>query len=313
VTSPLLRAVDPQLSGSGLSLGRFEAQGPLLVLVGAWGPLFESISGSRRLRGGRLELLAAPLEGAASRPDVGLLPRDAPLPPTWLARDVLVASAELLGDSRRTARRRARRTLERLGLGELGPKRVSRLRPGDQRALGVAIAALGEPAVLALEQPFAGLEPSEQASLASVLERALPGRAALIGVAELPGSPCEDALAAQANELLFVSEQRLVARGNYRELAARARSYRVVVGRSADALLSRLTEAGYEVRRMLTADLATIRVTDPGELGTVPLFRAALAADAPILELTALAFGEGGRAQTPAPDSAESGAGAAVK
>jgi hypothetical protein len=50
----------------------------------------------------------------------------------------------------------------------------------------------------------------------------------------------------------------------------------------------------------------------------VPLFRAALAADAPILELVALAFGDGvmaeaGMAQASAQDCAEVGPGAAVK
>jgi ABC-type multidrug transport system ATPase subunit len=319
VTPPLLRAVDPQLSGSGLSLGSFEVHGPLLVLVGAWGPLFELIAGKRRLRGGRLELGGAPLEGAAAQGRVGWLAREAPLPPTWLARDVLAASAELLGESRRGALRRARRTLEWLGLGELQDQRTSRLRPGDRRALGVAMAALGEPAVLALEQPLAGLEPSEQTFVASVLERALRGRAALIGVAELPGSPCEDALAAQSSDLLFVSDQRLVARGSYRELCARARSYRVVVQRSVDALSARLTEAGYAVRRMLTSDLTTLGVIDDKELGTVPLFRAALAADAPIIELVATSLGGAaafhgaaashGAGAVPAEDALEAGPG----
>ena len=223
---------------------------------------------------------------------VGWLARDAPLPPTWPARDVLAASAELLGDSRRAALRRARRTLEWLGLGELESKRVSRLGPGDRRALGVAMAALSEPAVLALEQPLAGLEPSEQTFVASVLERALPGRGALVSVAELPGSPCEDALAAE-QRTPFRLDQRLALRGSYRELCARARSYRVVVQRSVEALSSRLTAAGYVVRRMLTSDLATLIVVDDQELGTVPLFRAALAADAPIIELVATSLGGG--------------------
>jgi ABC-2 type transport system ATP-binding protein len=285
VTTPLLLCVDPLLSGSGLALGSVEAHGPVLVLVGAWGSLFELLSGVRRLRGGRLEIAGTSAENAAAHGSVGLVARDAPLPPTWTARDVLTASAELLGASRRSARSRARQALERLGLAELDDQRVSRLRPGELRALGIAMATLGEPPALALEQPFTGLEPSEQQRLAEVLERALPGRALLVSVPELPGSACEDALAAVSSELLFVSDQRLVARGSYRELFSRAKSYRVVVQRSVDALASRLTEAGYEVRRMSTADLAALRVTDERQLGSVPLFRAALEADAPIIEL----------------------------
>ena len=82
-----------------------------------------------------------------------------------------------------------------------------------------------------------------------------------------------------------MSDRRLVARTRFRELGARARSYRVTVRRPGDGLLSRLAEAGYEVRRMLTADVTTLLVTDPGGLGTLPLFGAALAEGTPIVEL----------------------------
>jgi ABC-type multidrug transport system ATPase subunit len=310
VTPPLLRSLgpelrwaDPQRSGAGLELGDFEASGPLIVLVGSWGPLFELFSGARRLAGGRLEVLGMSAEAAAVRGEVGLLPRDTELPPTWLARDVVVASAELLGESTRAAAGRARQTFERLGLSALAGKRLMRLRPAERRALAIAVAAVGEPPVLALQQPFSELEPSEQAFVAEVLGRALTGRAALVSVAELPGNPSEDALAAQSAELLFVSGERLVARGSYRELGSRTRSYRVVVKRSADTLLSRLTEAGYEVRPMLAAQVTTLSVTDREGLGTLPLFRAALAADAPIIELVAIGLGGvelGGPAPSPA-------------
>jgi ABC-2 type transport system ATP-binding protein len=295
VTEPLLEALDPRFSGAELALGSFGARGSLLVLVGAWAPLFELIAGSRSLAGGRLELAGRPAESAAARGDVGLARRDAPLPPTWSAHDVLTASAELLGDSRRQASARARQLMGELGLEGLAGKRPAVLRPAEWRALGVAAAALGSPPVLAIEEPFAGLEPSGQVYLDAVIGRALRGRAGLVSVGELPGSPSEDALAARSDELLFVSGQRLVARGSYRELSSRAKSYRLVVQHSADqhrvdALLARLGEAGYEVRRMSTADATTLWLADRAGLGTVPVFRAALAAEAPILELVPLAL-----------------------
>jgi ABC-type multidrug transport system ATPase subunit len=300
VTEPLLQSVDPRFSGADLALGSFGAHGSLLVLVGAWGPLFELIAGSRSLAGGRFELAGRPAEGAAARGDVGLARRDAPLPPTWSAHEVLTASAELLGDSRRKASARARQLMGELGLDGLAGKRPAALRPAEWRAIGVAAAVLGAPPVLAIEEPFAGLEPSGQAYLDAVIGRALRGRAGLVSVGELPGSPSEDALASRSDELLFVSGRRLVARGSYRELSSRAKSYRVVVQRSADrhsadqhrvdALLARLGEAGYEVRRMSTADATTLWLTDRAGLGTVPVFRAALAVEAPILELVPLAL-----------------------
>jgi hypothetical protein len=42
---------------------------------------------------------------------------------------------------------------------------------------------------------------------------------------------------------------------------------------------------------MLAAEVTTLSVTDREGLGTLPVFRAALAADAPIIELVAMGLG----------------------
>jgi ABC-type multidrug transport system ATPase subunit len=289
-SAPLLRSVSPRLSGAQLELGSFEANGPLIVLVGGWGPLFELLSGRRQLSDGQLEVGGAAAEAAAGRAGLGLMLRDAALPSSWTLGDVVVESARLLGSGRWRASRQARRVLEELGLRELAGKRLARLRPGEQRAGAIACATLGEPSVLALEEPLSGLEPTEQERVLGVLERACHGRQALVSVRELPGSASEAALAARSSELLFVSERRLVARGRYSELSSPTHSYRVVVRRSVDALLSGLAETGYEVRRMFSSEVTTLWVADTTGLGTLPLLRAALAADAPIIELVSSVF-----------------------
>jgi ABC-type Na+ transport system ATPase subunit NatA len=285
MSPPLLRSAGARLAGDALTLGDLEAQGPHLVLVGDWGPLFELLTGRRQLADGVLELAGKPAEGAAARGEVGVLPSAWVSPSSWTLRELVIESAALLGKGPIAAARQARRVLDTLGLTPYAKKRVSRLGPLEQRAAGVACALIGDPPVVALEQPFAGLEPSAQSALAALLERSLVGRRVLSGISTLPGGPGEDALAASGDELLIVSERRLVARTRFRELGARARSYRVTVKRSGDGLLSRLAEAGYEVRPMLTADVTTLWVTDPGHLGTLPLFGAAVAEGAPIIEL----------------------------
>jgi len=285
MSAPLLRSEGARLAGDALALGSLEAHGSRLVLVGDWGPLFELLTGRRRLADGVLEIAGAAAQGAAARGQVGVLLREPPLPSSWTLHELLIDSAALLGAGPLSASRQARRALDVLGLRPHARKRLARLGPVEQRAAGVACALIGDPPVVALEQPLAGLEPSAQSALAALLERALAGRQVLCGIAALPGSPGEDALAASSDELLIVSERRLVARTRFRELGARARSYRVSVKRAGDGLLSRLAEAGYEVRRMLTAEVTTLWVTDPGELGTLPLFGAALAEGAPIVEL----------------------------
>jgi ABC-type multidrug transport system ATPase subunit len=272
VTAPLLRCDQPRFVGEAVSFGQFEAQGPRLVLVGAWAPLFELLAGERSLSGGSVQVAGIDAEGAARSGRVGLALRDAPLPPSWTLGEVLKHSAALLGDGRRLAAERARLAADELG-------------PGERRAASIAAACLGEPAVLALEEPFAGLEPASQAYVVAVLERALRTRPALISVCELSASVEQDNFVQSSDELLFLARHGLVARGPYAELVRAATSYRVVVTRSAEGLLSRLTEAGYEVRRVELAEVTSLVVVDSGSLGTLPLFRAALEADAPIVEL----------------------------
>lgn len=291
MSAALLRAVDPRLRGGELALGTFEAAGPLLVLVGAWGPLFQLITGQLELADGALELGGAPAQAAAARGAVGVLLREPGLPLGWSVREVVLESAALLGAGPLRARRDARHVLGELGLAPLASKKLSRLRPAEQRAVALACALLGDPPLLALEEPFTGLSPSAQLELAPSLERALRGRQALVSVPALPDGPGADALAAWSQELLLLSERRLVARCSYRDLGARARSYRVTLQRSVDGVLSRLGEAGYEVRPMSTPQVTTLLVTDPAGLGTVPLFGAALAAGAPIIELVPAAPG----------------------
>lgn len=290
-TAPLLCSDAPRFVGAAVSLGQFEAEGPRLVLVGAWAPLFELLAGERRLSGGSVRVAGIEAEGAARSGRVGLALSDAPLPPSWTLGEVLRHSAALLGEGRRLASERARLAAEELGLAALLPKKLSRLGPGERRAASIAAACLGEPAALALEEPFAGLEPSSQAFVAGVLERATRARPALISVSELSGSAEQSAFVQASDELLFLARHGLVARGRYAELVRAATSYRLAVTRSAEGLLSRLTKAGYEVRRVVLAEVTSLVVVDTGSLGTLPLFRAALAADAPIVELVPFDLG----------------------
>ena len=294
MTAVLLTCDRPRFVGSDVELGQFEAPGPVLVLVGGWHPLFELLTGQRRLRGGSLRVAGADAEAAAASGKVGVLLAGAPLPSAWTLREVLCQSAYLLGHTRRFAADQATDIARDLGLAELSRKRLARLTPGERRAAGIAAATMGQPSALALEDPFGDLEPSAQAYVARVLERALKGRPALISIAELTGSAEQDGFVRSSDELLFIAESGLVARGSHAELIAAATSYRVVVLREADALLSRLTEAGYEARRVMAAEMAALVVVDRRGQGTGPLLRSALEANAPIIELVPLNLRQSG-------------------
>lgn len=281
----LLACDRPRFLGAQLELGQLEAEGPLLVLVGRWAPLFQLLAGKLRLLGGSITLLGQSAERAVASGHVGLLLSDAPFPEGWLLEDVLRQSAALLGLPLRAAAQRTRELATELGLTPLLGRSYGRLRPLERRATGLAVALLGEPALLALEEPFRGLEPPARAELGALLTRALRGRPALVSVAELPGSVEQDAFVQSSTELLFASELGLVARGSHAELSAGGSHYRVVVLRHAEELCEQLAGAGYQVLPRRAADGLGLLLSDLHSRGTRPLLEAALAVDAPIVEL----------------------------
>jgi ABC-type multidrug transport system ATPase subunit len=291
MSAPLLVCDRPSFAGQPRELGRFEADGALLILVGDWSPLFGLVAGQLRLAGGKLELGGTNAEDLAATGKVGLLLADTPLPPNLRVADVLADSARLLGLSRREASQHAERTATELGLGERWARRIDALSPAERSAVAIAMAVLGDPKLLCLDSPFAGLEPTGHAYIASLLRRALRGRQALVSVPSVPGSIEQDAFTQSADELLVLGPLGLVARGTHAELLASAGGYRVVVARKADALLARLEQAGYRVKLVTARAVTALLVSDAASGGTQGILEAALSADAPILELVPLDLG----------------------
>ncbi len=71
----------------------------------------------------------------------------------------------------RTIAERARAALDFVGLGELAGQRASDLAYGQQRLVEIARAIATEPVVLLLDEPAAGMNPSETDALAALLRR----------------------------------------------------------------------------------------------------------------------------------------------
>jgi ABC-type multidrug transport system ATPase subunit len=295
VSGPLLVCDRPSFVGHPRELGKIEANGSLVILVGDWSPLFALVAGQLRLGSGKLELAGASAEDAAATGKVGLMLADTPLPHNQKLADVLTDSARLLGLARREAAQHAQHKAAELGLGERLSRRIDALSPAERRAVAIAMAVLGDPPVVCLDGPFNGLEPTGHAYIASLLRRALSGRRALVSVASVPGSVEQDAYTQSADELLVLGTLGLVARGAHSELLASGSGYRVVVARQADALLTRLELAGYQVKLVTARAVTALLVSDASRAGTPGIIEAALAADAPILELVPLDLGLAGR------------------
>jgi phospholipid/cholesterol/gamma-HCH transport system ATP-binding protein len=88
------------------------------------------------------------------------------------------------------ARARAIAALERVGLGHALEKRPENLSGGMKKRAGVARAIVARPAVLIADDPFAGLDPVTEQSIADLLMEVSEGRTLIVAlpdpVASLP-------------------------------------------------------------------------------------------------------------------------------
>jgi branched-chain amino acid transport system ATP-binding protein len=191
-----LRAVD----GASFAVEKGEIHG----LIGPNGAgkttILNLISGLLRPSGGQIRLDGAPIErlpshriaalgvtrtyqnirlfpelSAADNVVVGLhLERDAPL---W-KRMLLLPGARA---EERASREKAVRLLARVGLAERAREKAQNLSYGEQRRVEVARALASGPRVLLLDEPTAGMNPVEVASIAALIrEVAGEGRSVLL-------------------------------------------------------------------------------------------------------------------------------------
>jgi ABC-2 type transport system ATP-binding protein len=108
---------------------------------------------------GSVSLFGEPGGGRAHAARIGYLPEERGLYRKMRVLDVLVFLAEMKGVERRRARRQAREWLERLGLAEWGLRRIDELSKGMQQKVQFISTILHEPALVVLDEAFAGLDP----------------------------------------------------------------------------------------------------------------------------------------------------------
>ena len=101
--------------------------------------------------------------------------------------------------------REVRRVMDAVGLADVAPKRLSRLSGGQRRRVVLAQALLGEPDLLVLDEPTAGLDPAQRGRLRDVLGRAGETATVLISThqTEDVAALCERVVVMDAGRVLF--------------------------------------------------------------------------------------------------------------
>ena len=113
---------------------------------------------------------------------VGLLLQDPLLFPHLTAADNVAFAPRAQGRGRAAARERALHWLHEVGAGEFADRKPRELSGGQAQRVAIARALAGEPDVLLLDEPMAGLDVAVAATIRTVLRRVLArdGRSAML-------------------------------------------------------------------------------------------------------------------------------------
>jgi ABC-2 type transport system ATP-binding protein len=104
-------------------------------------------------------------EADAVRRSIGVALQEAAIDPLMTGRELLRMQGALHGLRGAEARERATGLLTRVGLTEAGDRRVGGYSGGMRRRLDLALALVHRPAVLFLDEPTTGLDPTSRAAL----------------------------------------------------------------------------------------------------------------------------------------------------
>ncbi|MHC4823280.1 MAG: ABC transporter ATP-binding protein [Planctomycetota bacterium] len=118
---------------------------------------------------GKLTVLGAPTSMAV-RERIGYLPEEKGLYKKMKAWAVVAYFARLKGVDGKTAKKKAYELLERYGLKDFADKKVETLSKGMGQKVQVLASIAHEPEFVILDEPFSGLDPSNQQVMEEVIQ-----------------------------------------------------------------------------------------------------------------------------------------------
>ncbi len=222
----------------GLSLD--VAGGSIVALLGPNGAgkttTVEIVEGYRRADEGRVSVLGLDpaRDGRRLRPRLGLMLQEGGVYPQARPRELLHLYARFYRHPLDPDG-----LLERVGLERAAETRWRRLSGGERQRLSLALALVGRPEVLVLDEPTAGMDPAAKSATRELIESLrVDGVSILLTTHELPD------VERLADRIVVIDRGRLVAQGSPAELLAGARPrLRLRLDRPLDADEARSLEA----------------------------------------------------------------------
>jgi len=110
--------------------------------------------------------------GLLARSRIGYLPQDPAFPSHQTVRGVVVTAGRLYpGHPRGSAlRRRADKLIDRVGMADKAKRRMAGLSGGERQRIGVAQALMGDPELVILDEPSAGLDPTGRRDMLDLID-----------------------------------------------------------------------------------------------------------------------------------------------
>lgn len=210
----LVKRYGPTVAVDGLDLTA--ASGRVTAVLGPNGAgkttTVEICEGLRRRDGGDVRVLGLdPVRDArALRPLVGVMLQDGGLPNTQRAGDVLEHVARMYADPADT-----RELTDRLGLASFARTTVRRLSGGQRQRLALAVALVGRPRLVFLDEPSAGLDPQSRRAVWDLV-----GELTADGVSVVLTTHLMAEAEALADTVVVVDHGRAIAWGTVAELVA---------------------------------------------------------------------------------------------
>ncbi len=233
----------------------------LVGLVGANGAgkttMFRLLLGLSKPTEGTIEVCgidvaANPIE---VRSRLGYMPEHDCLPLDQTAADVVSTFGELSGLPARAARQRASDILDLVGLDEARFRPISGFSTGMRQRAKLAQALVGDPELVLLDEPTAGLDPLGREEML-----ALVARLGSFGISVIMATHLLDDVQQVCDHVVMIDAGRLVVSGGTNSLLERTGLVTVDVGDRWEELAAGLAQAGL----VAAADEGLVEVTVEG-------------------------------------------------
>ena len=145
---------------------------------------------------------------------LGYLPQEFGFYPDFTVKDYLMYIASLKGIRPMVAGKRVKELLDQVGLTKAANKKMKKLSGGMKRRAGIAQAMLNNPKILILDEPTAGLDPTERVRFRNLISELSKERIVILSTHIVSD------IEYIANEIWLMKEGQIVQQGNLDDMLA---------------------------------------------------------------------------------------------